>query len=245
MSRFNWCPNERDKDKCQMNRPCLVCGNNEYIYRDVLWHELIESWQLSHEEVEYINRQQGLCCSKCGSNLRSIALAGGILKSFGYEGLLCDFVTSPEASEVKIVEINEAGALGPFLEKMPYHRLVQYPDYDMTKLEIDSDSCDLVLHSDTLEHVKDPILGLSECRRILTNHGRCIFTIPIIVGRLSRSREGLSKSYHGAMETLDAGLIVHTEFGSDFWKYVLEAGFSTSTIYCIEYPSAIAIEARA
>jgi len=41
---------------------------------------------------------------------------------------------------------------------------------------------DLIVHSDTLEHVDDPVAALTECRRIATPSGACCFTIPIIAG---------------------------------------------------------------
>ena len=37
---------------------------------------------------------------------------------------------------------------------------------------------DLVVHSDTLEHVPDPVRGLAECRRVLKPHGLLILETP-------------------------------------------------------------------
>jgi SAM-dependent methyltransferase len=227
-----------------MTQPCFICGHEEYYFTEVLWSELIQTWQLSENEINYINRQQGLCCKKCGSNLRTIALAKGILDSYGYQGLFTQFVVSPQASDLRVLEINEAGRLTPLLNKMTYHRLVHYPEFDMTRLDLDSNSYDLVVHSDTLEHVEDPLTGLSECKRVLSEDGRCIFTIPIITGRLTRSRAGLPNSYHGTSEKSGNAMIVHTEFGADFWQIVLQAGFASCTIHCLEYPAGLAIDAR-
>lgn len=223
---------------------CCICGGTDFSFTEVLWQELILEWQLSQHETDYINRQQGLCCKGCGSNLRSIALAKGILDSYDDSGLFSEFVVSSKATRLRVLEINEAGTLTPFLKKMPLHRLVQYPDFDMTKLDIESGSCDLVVHSDTLEHVDYPLAGLSECKRILSEEGRCIFTIPIVTGRMSRSRAGLTRSYHGSSKTSGNALIVHTEFGADCWQLVLQAGFSSCSVHCLEYPAGLAIEAR-
>ena len=55
--------------------------------------------------------------------------------------------------------------------------------------------------------------------------GRCIFTVPIVVGRMSRTRTGLKNSYHGTPGQGGGDYIVHTEFGADVWRYVVEAGF--------------------
>ena len=74
-------------------------------------------------------------------------------------------------------EINEAGGLTSVLKRLPNHQLIGYPDYDMTNLSFEPETFDLVLHSDTLEHVPNPIAGLSKCRRVLGKTGRCIFTV--------------------------------------------------------------------
>ena len=223
---------------------CHVCGSSEFSYTRVLWKELIEEWQLAEYEVDYINRQQGLPCKRCGSNLRSVALAKAITNSYHYEGILSEFIDTPRAKGLKLLEINPAGGLTSILMPLEGHKLVSYPDYDMTKLAIESASFDLVVHSDTLEHVEYPITALSECRRVLSSGGRCIFTVPVVVDRLTRSRAGLKPCYHGSQGETGSDFLVRTEFGSDVWKYVVEAGFQSSTFHCVDYPAGIAIEAR-
>lgn len=104
-------------------------------------------------------------------------------------------------------------------------------------------SFDLVIHSDTLEHVTNPIHALQECRRILKPGGAVCFTVPVIVDRMSRNRTGLEKSYHGSAATGRDDYIVQTEFGADVWTYVMQAGFQTISIHAIQYPAALAIRA--
>lgn len=222
---------------------CTVCGAGVFTDYDVLWDELVNDWQLSPYEVNYINRQQGRCCAGCGNNMRSLALAWSITRAFNFGGTLVQFVESDKAKEIRVLEINETGELSPILSKLPLHKLVSYPDYDMTKLKMASNSFDLVLHSDTLEHIRDPIAGLSECRRVLVETGHCIYTIPIIVGRLSKSRVELKNSYHGNKGQSNGDYIVYTEFGADMWKFAIEAGFTNVRIHSLEYPAALAIEA--
>ena len=222
---------------------CPVCGGQKFSYREVLWPELVNDWQLSSFEVDYINRQQGVCCVGCGNNLRSMALADAILFGYGYSGTLVEFVATDFAKKIKVLEINEAGGLTAVLSRLPDHHLVRYPKCDMTSLLFDSETFDLVIHSDTLEHVPVPAVGLSECCRILVQKGRCIFTVPIVVGRLTRFRAGLKNSYHGTSDQFDNDYTVHTEFGVDIWRLVIEAGFASARIHCFEYPSALAIDA--
>lgn len=60
---------------------------------------------------------------------------------------------------------------------------------------------------------------------------------------MSRSRAGLKHSYHGTASQSASDYVVHTEFGADVWKFVMEAGFTSAQIHSFEYPSALAIEA--
>lgn len=222
---------------------CPVCGGREFLFSEVLWPELIADWELLPDEIKYVNRQQGFHCVACKNNLRAMALAEAILVAYGFAGTLAQFVESKTAKTLRVLEINEAGGLTPILKKLAKHKLVRYPEYDMTNLAFDSASFDLVLHSDTLEHVPNPVAGLAECRRVLTKAGRCIFTIPVIVGRLTRSRAGLKNSYHGTSDLEKNDYVVHTEFGADMWKYAIEAGFRSIRIHSFEYPAALTIEA--
>jgi SAM-dependent methyltransferase len=223
----------------QFSQICPVCSGNEFTQTDVLWPELINAWQLSGIEVAYVNRQQGFHCKQCFNNLRSMALAAAILREYRFHGSLDQFCEIHK--ELVVYEINRAGNLTPFLKKIPAHKLIEYPQHDMLDLKIESESTDLVVHSDTLEHIPNPQRALSECRRILRSDGRCIFTIPIITSRMSRSREGLTHSYHGQSSICASDMLVCMEFGADMWRFVLEAGFSSCEIFSFEYPAALVL----
>jgi SAM-dependent methyltransferase len=223
---------------------CTICGGHEFSFREILWMELVSDWQLSPHEVDYINQQQGFCCSACGNNLRSMALTGALLHTYNVAGTLAQFVESDLGSGLKVLEVNEAGGLSFTLKKLPNHQLVRYPEYDMTNLPFESEIYDLVIHSDTLEHVPNPERGLSECRRVLRSNGKCIFTVPIIVNRMTRSRIGLAASYHGQSGIPADDQLVCTEFGADAWQTVLKAGFRSCEIFSFEYPAALVLIAR-
>ncbi len=90
----------------------------------------------------------------------------------------------------------------------------------------------------------NPVHALTECRRVLKPDGALCFTVPVIVGRMTRNRAGLPKSCHGASTTTADDFIVQTEFGADAWGYVMEAGFSEVQIHAVEYPAALAFLAR-
>ena len=88
---------------------CAICGGTEYTDRAVLWDALAEGWGLTPAERRIVDRQQGTCCTGCGGNLRSIALADAILAECGWAGTLADFVASEQARALRVLEINEAG----------------------------------------------------------------------------------------------------------------------------------------
>jgi SAM-dependent methyltransferase len=219
---------------------CSCCGCGRIEEKQVLWPELVAQWGLAPDEVAYIDRQQGTHCVECGSNLRSMALARAILSGFGHPGSLLEFLSGEVAQGLHVLEINEAGRLTPFLRRLAHHTLVKYPDVDMMALPFADGAFDLVVHSDTLEHVPDPVRGLEECRRVLRPGGYCAFTVPIVVARLTRSRDGLPPSYHGSPDN-PVDCTVRTEYGADAWTHVMLAGFQECRIFSMEFPAAQAL----
>jgi ubiquinone/menaquinone biosynthesis C-methylase UbiE len=110
-------------------------------------------------------------------------------------------------------------------------------------MPFESGTWDLIVHSDTIEHVDQPVAALRECRRLLHAGGRMCCTIPIVSGRLSRRRDGLVPSYHGS-ET-DRIYRVVTEYGADFWVQLFDAGFTHLALDSLQWPDAVAITASA
>ena len=223
---------------------CAVCGGNKFTHTTVLWDSLAAEWHLAPNERAYVDRQQGTSCSHCGSNLRSIALADAIRRVLRTDLTLQAYVTQPEASTLTVLEINEAGHLSPTLRLLPGHVLAVYPAVDIHALPYPSNTFDMVVHSDTLERVLNPVHALMECRRVLRPCGWVCFTVPTIIGRLTRSRAGLPKSFHGSPQTATDDFVVQTEFGADMWTYVLQAGFSSVTVNTVDFPAALALSAR-
>ncbi len=223
---------------------CGVCGGTSFTFRRVLWDGLIDEWQLSPAEAEYVDRQQGETCVSCGSNLRTIALANALRAFLGTDDSLTAVPASSVGKMVSVLEINEAGTLTPILQQFRNYVFCAYPEVDMHALPYEDDVFDVVIHSDTLEHVGNPVHALTECRRVLRPGGALCFTVPIIVGRLSRDRDGLPTSHHGSQTATSDDLVVRTEFGADAWTHVLEAGFAAVSIHAVSYPAAIAMVAR-
>lgn len=223
---------------------CGVCGGTAFQRGPVLWDKLINDWQLSPAEVAYVDRQQGETCVRCGSSLRSIALANALRAFLGTNAYLDAAAHSPIGKRLAILELNGAGSLTEVLKTFGGYSYGAYPQVDIHALPYAEGTFDVVIHSDTLEHVKNPVHALTECRRVLKVDGALCFTVPVIVGRMSRSREGLPKSHHGNAETVANDFVVETEFGADAWTYIFTSGFSEVSIHSVEYPCAIAFLAR-
>lgn len=209
-------------------------------FRPVLWESLIEEWELSEDEARRIDLREGQSCAACGAHLRSMALTVALLDTVGCDGSLESWVSSQPT--IRILEINRAGDLTPWFDRLPNHRLVEFPETDMHDLPFPDDHWDVVVHSDTLEHVDDPLVALTECRRVLRPAGALCFTIPIVPGRMTRRRDDMPPSFHGSED--DPLYRVVTEYGADFWPTVLDAGFGNLQLFAAYWPDAMALVAR-
>ena len=169
-----------------------------------------------------------------------MTLAEAIMRAYGHQQYFNTFARRHR--RLRVLEINDAGQLGQFLAAMPHRVLVHYPDVDMTKLPFEEASFDMVIHSDTLEHVPDPLAGLRETRRVLRRNGFACFTVPLVVGRLTRTTEGRPPTYHGREEAQE--YLVHTEFGADAWTSPIAAGFTEVRLVSLDFPASVAMAAQ-
>jgi SAM-dependent methyltransferase len=223
---------------------CPVCGGGRFTNEPALWPELIEQWELSADEVAYINLQQGFCCADCKNNLRTMTLAAAMTRAFGFTGNFKDFCRNhPEIRKLSVVEINPAKNLSPFLQALPKHALHSFPQLDLQRMSFDDSSIDIIIHSDTLEHVRDSKAALKETLRVLKPGGHLFYTVPIVVGRLTRTRRGLPLSYHGKPGVSRDDCVVQREYGADFWCEIFEAGFREITLTSLIFPASVGIHA--
>lgn len=222
---------------------CPACGGGSFSHQKILWPGLIEEWRLSPEEADYIDQQQGTHCISCHNNLRAMVLARAICRALDRPEPLAEAVQTA-ATSLQILEINQSGHLTPYLRRMSGYQFAAYPEVDMMNMSYESGMWDLVVHSDTLEHVADPVRALQECRRILKSTGRCCFTVPVIVGRTTRQRTELPPSYHGGAGDERSDYLVHTEFGADMWCWPIRSGFSRVEIDTIAFPAGLALTCR-
>jgi SAM-dependent methyltransferase len=222
---------------------CVCCGGEDFTQVKVLWPELVAAWELSPEEATAVELQQGLLCTTCRCSMRSMVLARAIVRAFGGSEPFSTFVGATPAQRLRVLEINEAGNLTQFLTRLPRHLLVNFPEFDMMALPFEDGAFDLVCHSDTLEHVTEPVRALRECARILRPRGILAFTVPVVPGRPTRRRDALAPSYHAGPVANAPDRLVHTEYGYDLWRQVIDAGFDECRIVALAPPIAYAIVA--
>jgi SAM-dependent methyltransferase len=113
---------------------------------------------------------------------------------------------------------------------------------DICRLTYPDAAFDLVLSSDTLEHVHDFRAALRETARVLRPGGRHVFTVPIVATReVTEARAAIGDDgeivhlmpplYHGRgsgayrFVPVGADLLTFTEFGRDIVQHMREAGF--------------------
>lgn len=106
---------------------------------------------------------------------------------------------------------------------------------DMLALSYETGSLDLLMHFDVMEHLPDHRLALKECRRVLREGGKMIFTLPfyedldnhIVRARLAGKKieHLLPPAYHG--NPVGDGALVFFHPGWQLLDDLREAGFKT------------------
>ncbi len=227
------------------NGVCTACGSEaSFKFVDVITDELKDEWGISKYLQRCYSYRESMYCSVCNCSGRLRALALAISYVYG-EGAtpLSNLIKDGRFDKLNVAEINACGDMHAILTKI---KGLNYSEYaprnksirheDLQALSYKNESLDLVLTSDTLEHVPDYMLALKEIYRVLKPGGHHIFTIPLLFSRKTRRRialkggevvETMKGSYHGSGEPDN---LVASEFGIDFLDDLRSIGFST-TIY--------------
>lgn len=113
-----------------------------------------------------------------------------------------------------------------------------YWNQDLQNLSFPSESFDVVISSETMEHVRRPWKGFAEVHRVLKAGGFYVFTIPFRNDRLTRSRIETTgeedvfldeKVYHRDPYCSE-GSLVYTDFGKDLPELLCRVGFETKLL---------------
>jgi SAM-dependent methyltransferase len=203
--------------------------------------------------AEFINRES-LFCSACGSSQRIRHIADVLIDKYAVTATsVAELTLESDFRALRVAEINSIGRMHTLLANLPSLTYVEYPDEDIMALSFDDGAFDLVLTSDTLEHVPDPIQGLREVYRVLRPGGRHIFTIPVDPRRAkTSSRDGLPPQHHGrgggpfALVTRRSDMLAYTDFGTDVpelleaLSYEVEVYFDgVATVFSARVPESV------
>jgi len=153
---------------------------------------------------------------------------------------------SDEAQALQIAEINIIEGVHEQLVKLPGLTFSEYcdgaepgavvrgvPSQDLERLTDADQQFDLVLTSETLEHVPNLNAALAEIYRVLKPGGLHIFTIPLLPG-VPKTFARARRRSDGSIEACDTqihhpggdwGYPVFTEFGADAPDIFQESGF--------------------
>jgi len=223
--------------------------------RRVIPRRLEELWGLSPRLAEALARKESSDCAHCGAKLRARRMARVILELHPVgtppapARSLASWAQDGHIHQLRIAEINRIEGLHEQLAGLP---ALQASDYqpgafpgeivdgvrseDLTRLTYPDECFDLVLTSESLEHVPDLAAALREIHRVLSHGGRHIFTIPVLP-TVARTFARTKIRPDGSLENRatpichpggDAGYPVFTEFGADLPAILQESRFEVS-----------------
>jgi len=247
---------------------CPACGGLAVLVGGpVIWESLRSEWNLTKRWVDAFDEREGVKCVWCRCSLRSQQLSRALLGVSPELGLrrylsVSGLVRDIGWSDLKVAEINSAGHLHRFLGNLPNLSYSEFgsmdPDVaseDLMELSYEDGVFDLVITSETLEHVPDVERAMKEIRRVLKPGGFHVFTVPVVLdGRLTRKRAGFENgelvhyhppSYHGCVGYGSNDLLVFYEFGDDFLALCESCGFDVRLESSPRNPALTAFCARA
>lgn len=202
---------------------CSQCGGDRFTSRRVVPAPLAETWGLGDRELAWLEDREGHFCDGCGLS-RRVRMLHWTLRSL-----------YPSLADLDVLHINQVNGLVDYLrtarstvETLFRPELAAVPDVepvhaDVENLPFDDGRFDLVVHSETLEHVFDPRRAMREIHRVLRRGGRQVYTVPLVPGRPTRRRMRrrssgevvhlLEPSFHG----LEGEYPVVWELGDDYF----------------------------
>ena len=239
---------------------CPICGRfGPMLYRRrVIPRRLEELWGLTPRLAEALARRESCDCAWCGGKLRARRLAEVLLQTYPVGApphparSVADWVRHPEARALRVAEINRIDGLHEVLRTLPHLAASDFSpgaapgataggmrSEDLTRLTYPDGAFDLVLTSETLEHVPDLGAALGEIRRVLVPGGRHLFTVPRLPDVATTfARASLGKGgevVHHATPIChpggDTGYPVFNEFGADCLDLFRRAGFETTEVF--------------
>lgn len=247
----------RDRRTDEAGR-CVACGaDTTFVFNSWTIPGNVHAFWADPSVSRANARRESMFCRFCCSSLRVRRIAEVLVTLYGPHGCgsFAELIEDSAFRVLDVAEINPIGSLHALLRRLPRLMFSDYrgPQHlgelvdgnrneDICRLTYPDAAFDLVLSSDTLEHVHDFRTALAETRRVLRPGGRHIFTVPVVWTRATteaRAQIGddgkivhlMPALYHGRGSgfyrfiPVGADLLTFTEFGRDILDYVREAGF--------------------
>jgi SAM-dependent methyltransferase len=239
---------------------CIVCGRFRPMLfrRRVIPRRLEELWGLSPRLAEALARKESCDCAHCGAKLRCRRIARVLLSLYPVGNppaparSLAEWVEHAEIQSLRVAEINRIDGLHDQLDRLPQFTSSDYQpgswpgdvvdgirSEDLTRLTYPDGCFDLVLTSESLEHVPDLDQALNEIRRVLVPGGRHIFTVPLLPQTAATFPRAVLRP-DGTVEDRapriahpggDWGYPVFTEFGADLPDLLTRSGFAVDVFF--------------
>jgi SAM-dependent methyltransferase len=240
--------------------PCNVCGAfRPMLYRRrVIPSRLEQLWGLSPRLAEALARKESCDCASCGAKLRCRRIAQAVLALYPVGDpptpapSLANWVAWPQIHGLRVAEINRIDGLHDVFRRLPAFAASDYRpgaepgamvegvcSEDLTRLTYPDACFDLVLTSETLEHVPDLDAALREIHRVLVPGGYHVFTVPVLP-QTERTFPRAMVRPDGSVEDLapriahpggDWGYPVFTEFGADLPDLLRRAKFEVDVLF--------------
>ena len=164
---------------------CIGCGYASVFRFDptIITPQLREASGISDRLVEAFNCKESMFCSSCGASLRIRHLPAVLIQTFvGMSGIYCksfeELLWNEEFRRLRIAEINACGGLHAYLKDHPnlyYSESLPHAEpgevyagvrcEELQCLSYPDNYFDIILTSETLEHVPDPGKAWQEIRR--------------------------------------------------------------------------------
>jgi SAM-dependent methyltransferase len=215
----------RDRYFCRIDRHgCVNCGTSVFDTKPVINDLLSTTWELTPSDRTRFDEREGHQCVCCGMSKRVRMLSWSIRTLF------------PSLSGLAVLHLNQVNHLSDSLRDAALlvetcfdqseawgEVLRGLVNQNMNSLTFPDQFFDLVIHSETLEHLHDYSGALNEAARVLKPGGVQVYTVPLLHRRRTRRRillqEGqevfcLPLSCHGEPGEYP----VVWEFGGDFLK---------------------------
>ena len=219
------------EDRPALSGACQVCGHRgEYI-------------------VDASPTRENFRCEECGASLRYRNQAAALLAvTRSHAANISELVATPSFRDVSVYEPGVIGPFRRFFCTLPNYTTSYYgPDLpsgaerdgirceNVEALTFPDESFDLVISSDIFEHVRHPMAGFAEVRRVLRPGGSHVFTVPFFwplpgktIKRVDVSGDEdvhlLEPVFHGSPLNPD-GSLVYTDFGVDLPNDLVALGF--------------------